>query len=152
MRNFIFISAVCLLFSSCSDNMDDELIGEWKLFKTNSDCSQSQDFNDEETFASDGCVVQTIVSNSGISTDFDFCSSLIFYENGEVDVISGDTQQTTTEVFTYDISDDDVISICIASGFCREYTLENGELINRFSVVVSGTPLFNCIRTFTYQK
>jgi len=73
MKYYSIIFLITLSCLSCSDNIEDELIGEWKLFKTNSDCSQNQEFEDEETFANDGCIIQTIVSNSGLSTDLDFC-------------------------------------------------------------------------------
>ena len=152
MKTFCSLLLFCLFAISCSDDIQEELVGEWKLVKTSSDCSQSTEFNNEETFAVDGCASTTVVSNSGTSFDLGVCSILTFYESGEVDVLSGDPLQANIETLTYEIGDDDRITICTTSGFCKDYNLENGKLVRRFQIQVDGLPLEDCIRTFTYEK
>lgn len=143
-----------IISSSCSNEDENKLIGDWDLKSIETTCEQGSLNEEIEIFESNGmcCItVSTIEMNDFVELTYTdtSCSRISFKSENELEIITDNNSSRDTSILMYEIIDES-IEVCSLDNQCINYTISNNEIM--LSLDITTRTGLTCARNFIYRR
>ena len=153
-KNFLGLVTILIISFSCSSEDESNIIGEWNLKSIETECAQGDLSHEAVTFESnDICCISLLTTEKNDTIEITYatsiCQKLIFNNDNEIDIITGDNTAQDTVSFPYQVIDND-IEVCVVSNQCINYSIVDNSL--ELEIEITTRAGLTCNRKLIYQR